>query len=275
MRTGAVRRLSHLSGEPRHYAPREAMTAANSGSLHPHPGEGESCTGPPRFVPVKRSILTTIALVSLLSFTLLASVLAHGHGMYRFETPLLRSLGSPSSVHGWGSLADLIAAPAIIAVLVVALAFGALQRSLVRVAVYAGFAAVTFLVSEHVAKPLVHETFAHQLTFPSGNVTAVCATSMAMWLALYPVLGKSARGVTLFLGAAWVLLMSLAVVGAHWHTPFDALGSVLLSLGLITAGAAIFERGASGRPATTVGEGTVSMATGEDAAMTSGVGVSG
>ncbi len=28
-----------------------------------------------------------------------------------------------------------------------------------------------------------------QLSFPSGNVTAVCATALAMWIALYPVLG--------------------------------------------------------------------------------------
>ncbi len=223
---------------------------------------------------MKRSTLTTVALVSLLSFALLASVLAHGHGFYRFETAFLRSLGSPSSVHGWASFAELIATPAIIAVLAVAFAFGAWQRCLLRVAVFAGFAAVTFLVSEHVAKPLVHETYANQLTFPSGNVTAVCATSVAMWLALYPLLGKWGRGVTLFLGAAWVLLMSLAVVGAHWHTPFDALGSVLLSLGLITASVAIYEVGVSRRPAHTVDEDTVWLTT-DDAAMPSEVGVSG
>jgi hypothetical protein len=48
--------------------------------------------------------------------------------------------------------------------------------------------------------------------------------------------------VTLLFSAAWVLLISVAVVGAHWHTPFDALGSVLLSLGVIAAGGAVFER---------------------------------
>jgi hypothetical protein len=202
---------------------------------------------------VRRSTLTVIALVSLLSFALLAAALADGHGLYHFERPLLRSLGSPSSVDAWADFADLLAVPAIIAVLVVTFAFGALRRSLVRVAVYAGFAAVAFLISEHIAKPLVHETYNGQLTFPSGNVTAVCATALAMWLALHPLLGRWARSVTFLLGAAWVVAMSLAVVGAHWHTPFDALGSVLLSLGIVAAGVAMYPPGVPREPTSDVG----------------------
>ncbi len=191
---------------------------------------------------MQRRTLTVIALVSLLSFVLLAADLAEGHGVYGFEGPLLRSLGSPASVDTWTNAADLFAAPAVIGVLIMAFAFGVWRRCVGRVAVYAGFAAVVFLVSEHVAKPLVNETYNGNLTFPSGNVTAVCATAVAMWLALYPRLGRRARSVTLLLGAAWVLLISVAVVGGHWHTPFDALGSVLLSLGVIAAGGAVFER---------------------------------
>jgi hypothetical protein len=191
---------------------------------------------------VQRRTLTFIALLSLLSFVFLAADLAQGHGGYGFEGSLLRLLGSPDSLDTWVEAADLLAAPAIIGVLIVAFAFGVWRRSVARVAVYAGFAAVVFLMSEYVAKPLVHETYKGHLTFPSGNVTAVCATAVAMWLALHPLLGRWARSVTLLLGAAWVLLISVAVVGAHWHTPFDALGSVLLSLGVITAGGALFER---------------------------------
>lgn len=217
-------------------------------------GEDKTSPGPPKLVRVRRSTLIVVALASLLAFALLASALAHGHGLYRFERPLLRSLGSPSSVDAWADFADLLAVPAIIAVFVVTFAFGALRRCLVRVAVYAGFAAVAFLMSEHVAKPLVHETYNGQLTFPSGNVTAACATAVAMWMALYPRLGRWARIITFALGTAWVLLMSLAVVGAHWHTPFDALGSVLLSIGVVTAGAAVYERGANRGATGTVGE---------------------
>ena len=35
--------------------------------------------------------------------------------------------------------------------------------------------------------------------------------------------------------------MALAVVGALWHTPLDALGSVLLSIGLVAGGVALYE----------------------------------
>jgi hypothetical protein len=208
---------------------------------------------------VPRSILAAIAVASLLSFVLLAAHVAHGHdfvhgygyfdarhhglgyGLFRFERSGFPALRPPSSVSTWARFADLLAAPVIIVVLAVAFAFGFLRRSVPRVAVYAGFAAVTFLVSEYVAKPLVHETYQGVLSFPSGNVTAVCATAVAMWLALYPLLPNPARGVTLALGAGWVLLMSAAVVGAHWHLPLDALGAVLLSVGIIAAGGAVYE----------------------------------
>ena len=76
---------------------------------------------------------------------------------------------------------------------------------------------------------------------PPGTSPLSSATAIAMWLALYPLLGKRARNITLVLGVAWTLLMSLAVVGAHWHTPLDAVGSILLSVGVVTAGAAVFE----------------------------------
>ena len=110
------------------------------------------------------------------------------------------------------------------------------------------FAAAALLISEHVAKPLVQRTYNAELTFPSGHVTAVSATALSMWLALYPLLGKRARGVTLALGVAWTLLMSVAVVGALWHTPLDAVGSILLSIGIVTAGAAVFEPAGTRRP---------------------------
>ena len=113
--------------------------------------------------------------------------------------------------------------------MIASLVFGALRRILLRVGVFAGFAAAAFVISEQIAKPVVGERFFGELSFPSGNVTAVCATAVAMWIALYPVLGKWARGITFVFGAAWTLLMSVAVVGAIWHTPLDCVGSVLLS----------------------------------------------
>ena len=42
--------------------------------------------------------------------------------------------------------------------------------------------------------------------------------------------------------------MSLAVVGAFWHTPLDVIGSILLSVGIVTGGATIFPSPAAPPP---------------------------
>ena len=88
----------------------------------------------------------------------------------------------------------------------------------------------------------MQRSYYEELTFPSGSVTAVSATSLAMWLAFYPLIEKTARIIALVIGGAWTLSTALAVVGTLWHTPLDVLGSLLLSIGLVTGGAAVFER---------------------------------
>ena len=55
------------------------------------------------------------------------------------------------------------------------------------------------------------------------------------------MLGRWARIITFVLGAAWTFLMSAAVVGAFWHAPLDGVGSTLLSVGVVTAGAATLQ----------------------------------
>jgi membrane-associated phospholipid phosphatase len=190
---------------------------------------------------VPRARLGVIALVCLYATAILASAVAHGRSPYGFEDPVIRLLGPPSAIRGWADLAELLAAPTIIAVLVVSFGVGLARRALVRVVFYAALAAWALLLSEHVIKPLVQRTYYGEITFPSGNVTAVSATALAMWLAIGPLLGRLPRHIALVLGGEWVLLMSLAVVGARWHTPLDAIGSVLLSVGVVTAGAAVFE----------------------------------
>jgi membrane-associated phospholipid phosphatase len=197
---------------------------------------------------VLRVSLKVIALICLLATAVLAWAVSHGRSPYAFENPAIAWLGPPSAIRSWADLTELLAAPAIGAVLVACFALGLVRRAFFRVPVYTVLAAAALLISEHVAKPLVHRTYYGELTFPSGNVTAVSATALAMWLALYPLLGKRARNVTLVLGVTWVLLMSLAVVGAQWHTPLDVVGSILLSVGIVTAGAAVFEPAGTRRP---------------------------
>ena len=201
---------------------------------------------------VSRLHLRITALVTLGAFAILAVAVSRGHQPFRFEWRAVHferhafdAFGPSASLDGSSELPNLLATPAIIAVAVVSALYGAVRRVLPRVAVYAGLAVAALVISEKVMKPLVGERYFAELSFPSGNVTAVCATAFAMWVALYPVLGRWGRITTFVLGSAWTVLMSLAVVGALWHTPLDVIGSVLLSVGVITAGGSFFERKAS------------------------------
>ena len=202
---------------------------------------------------VPKASLTITAVLCLFATAVLASAVAHGNGPYGFEDPALNWLGRPSAVQAWNDLAELLTAPAVVAALVVALVVGLLKHAAWRVLLYAACAVTAFLVSEHLVKPLVQRTYYGELTFPSGSVTAVSATVLALWFALGPRLGRRARGVALAIGVAWVLLISLAVVGGRWHTPVDAVGSILLSVGIVTAGVAILESTGTRRLSTRVG----------------------
>jgi membrane-associated phospholipid phosphatase len=218
--------------------------------LAPHPIHGtepehEHLAGRRSLFSVPHTNLRVVALVCLLTSALLALAVAHTSAPYAFENPALEWLGRPSAIRVWADLAKLLATPAVCAVLVISFVLGCVRRAYFRVVVYAAFAAAAFLISEHIAKPLVQRIYVGEPSFPSGNVTAVSATALAMWLALYPLIGTWARNVLLVLGAVWILLMSLAVVGALWHTPLDDVGSVLLSIGIVTAGAAVFEPAAA------------------------------
>ena len=194
---------------------------------------------------MQRATLTVTALTSLLATAVLALAVAHGRSPYPFENRALSWLGSPSAVSTWADLIAYLGFPVICAVVAVSVCLGFVRKAISRVVVFAAFAAVALLTSEHIVKHLVQRTYNAELTFPSGNVTAVSATALAMWLALSPVLGKRMRIIGLLLGITWVLLMSLAVVGAQWHTPLDCVGSILLSIGIVTAGAAVFESAAA------------------------------
>ena len=107
-----------------HTAPNSPISKETKTGWRYHRGGDLSSTTPPKFVCVRRSTLAVIALVCLSSFALLGSVLANDHGLYRFGSPYLISSGSLPSIRAWADIADLVGAPAIVAVLAVALAFG-------------------------------------------------------------------------------------------------------------------------------------------------------
>jgi membrane-associated phospholipid phosphatase len=190
---------------------------------------------------MSRARLAIAALTCVFAITVLALAVAHGREPYGFEDPALNWLGPRSARNAWAHLAELLATPTIAVVLVLSLVTGLVRGALLRVVLYAALAAATLLINDHVIKPLVDRTYYGELSFPSGNVTAVSATALAMWLALGPRLRTWARWGVLVCGVVWTLLMSLAVVGAQWHTPLDAVGSVLLSVGILTGAAALFE----------------------------------
>ena len=188
---------------------------------------------------MSRFRLTIIALVSLLTMALLSVAVSRGYGAYRLEWHAMRLLGHAWNLARWADLADFLAVPVIVSLIVLSVIVGVIRRIPMRVVAFVGFAAAALLINEHVVKPVVQERLLGELSFPSGHVTAVCATALAMWIALYPVLGRWARVSTFVLGVVWTVLMSIAVVGAYWHTPLDDVGSIFLSVGVVTAGAAI------------------------------------
>jgi len=191
-------------------------------------------------LPVRRVTLQYVSLSCLATLLVVALAVAHGHTPDLVEKPFIDWL-APNPTGGWAHVTTLLGKPAITMALVAALVFGGLRGVARWVLAYAALAAVAFLLGEHVVKPLVDRTYYDEVTFPSGNVTAVCATALALWLALWPALGRTARRVTATIGVAWVLMMSLAVVGAEWHTPIDDVGSVLLSVGVVAGGATMLE----------------------------------
>jgi hypothetical protein len=189
---------------------------------------------------MSRSRLIIVASVSLLATALLGLAVSRGFSAFRLERHVHNALWRPwPGLSRWSRLADLLAVPAILIVLVASAVFGHLKGVLWRVGVLATFALAAVLINDEIIKPTAHERFFGELSFPSGNVTAACATGLAMWFALYPVLGRVTRMVSFAFVVVWTALMSFAVVAAFWHTPLDCVGSVLLSTGVVTAGAAL------------------------------------
>lgn len=190
-------------------------------------------------------LLSITAVTCLCSFVILALAVAHGRGPYWFEESVSTWLGAPSAAAGWANLSELLTTPVLAAVMVISIAFGIAKRALFRVVVYGGLATTAFLLSEYVAKPLIDRSFFGEPTFPSGSVTAVCATVLAVCLAFSPLLGKRGRVGMLAIGGTWTFVTALAVVGALWHTPLDDLGSIALSIGILAGGSAFFETAAA------------------------------
>ena len=107
--------------------------------------------------------------MSLLATAVLALVVAHGRSPYPFENRALGWLGPPSAIPTWADFVAYLGDPAICAAVLVSVCLGFVRRALSRVVVFAVFAAVALLTSEHLVKPLVQRTYAQSSPFPPGT----------------------------------------------------------------------------------------------------------
>ncbi len=88
---------------------------------------------------------------------------------------------------------------------------------------------LALLACELVAKPLVGRTLGGSLTYPSGSTVGAAALAAAAVLATPP----RWRPVTMVLGAAYAVWITVAVVALRWHYPTDALAGLLLGVGVV------------------------------------------
>ncbi len=85
------------------------------------------------------------------------------------------------------------------------------------------------LLTEFVLKPVIARRFEFVLTFPSGSVTAVAAVATA-WVLAVP---RWLRFPVVVIGAFVVGLECIAIIALQWHYPSDALGGVLVGVGVV------------------------------------------
>ena len=181
-------------------------------------------------------MLTAVA--CLCTFVLLSLVVADGRGPYGFEDPVFSWLGAPATTAGWAVLSErLSTTPVIGVVLVLSVARWRRQtgpspgRPLTR-----RLPSLAFLVSEHVAKPLIQTELLRRTHLPLGQRHRGSATAFGAWLALYPLAREASAKGHVRHRCGLDPLVAAAVMGALWHTPLDDLGSILLSIGIVAGG---------------------------------------
>ena len=122
-----------------------------------------------------------------------------------------------------------LASPAVLVAAAVVAGLVALTRDRRRaVGCILGPAAVAVLV-ELVLKPVVGRHYQGVLSYPSGNVADTAAVCAA-WTLATP---RWLRPVAAIAGSAITVAMAVAVIGLRWHYPSDALGGVLVGVGVV------------------------------------------
>jgi len=89
--------------------------------------------------------------------------------------------------------------------------------------------ALAVALTEYVLKTLIARRSAPFLDFPSGTTTAVAALATS-WVLAVP---RRWRPVVTGVGAVVVVLECVAVVTLQWHLATDALGGILVGVGVL------------------------------------------
>ena len=88
---------------------------------------------------------------------------------------------------------------------------------------------VAIVLVEWFLKPVIARRYAQVLSFPSGTTSVVTAMATG-WALAVP---RRIRLVVVIVGAFIVGLESISVIALQWHFPTDALGGVILGVGVV------------------------------------------
>ncbi len=181
------------------------------------------------------SVLVGVALACLGVFAILAVVVWHVHGLVSLDHTL--GYTKPSYAETWRHIMYLgspwFVVTALLVVVTIAYAFD--DRVAVAVCIVGPLLAGLL---EMAAKPTVHRTIGHALSYPSGHVTLASSLAAVIVFVAYRRWGVPAVVVAAVPAAALAVLVSIAVVQTGAHYPTDAVGGVAVGLGLVSATAA-------------------------------------
>jgi len=165
----------------------------------------------------------------------------------RFEDAVLRAAGGVAGTTEQAralDILDAIAAPSVIAAVIVVLAIGLLRRKLLL-----GFLAVAVIVASIITAEMVQRSVLRPVllqhgyrredqSFPSGHA----AVAMSVMCALVMVVPYRLRGLVVFLTSLWAASVGVATVTASWHRPSDTIGSDLIVIIFVCAAVAVLAR---------------------------------
>jgi undecaprenyl-diphosphatase len=194
----------------------------------------------PLIVPPRRRLAAGIA-VGCAVVVLALAVLVHGdRSGTRFDDRLYAGIidhFSTGALNALLHLTDPITMAAAVAALAVA---AALRRRWRLCAVTVAAPLLALLLTEGVLKPLVDRTHEGMLAYPSGHESApACLATIVTLLLLrtgWPAIVKTA---VLAVLVAYLVLCSIALVGAFLHYVTDTVGAVCLSVACVLGSALV------------------------------------